>query len=99
MFIRKRRSSAQADSYQVIETYRENGGVRQRVLANLGPHPTIEEALATFGQEAAALESYLKVFKSPLAIQGTKWELNRVKSKIARLEAVTGRAQEMVAKR
>ncbi len=32
-------------SHQLIETYRENGRVKQRVLANLGDHPTVEEAL------------------------------------------------------
>lgn len=88
MFIRKRRSSARADSYQVVETYRENGRVRQRVLANLGPHSTIEEALAAFRGEAAQYEGLLEVFTSPLAIQGTKWELNRIRTKIARLESL-----------
>jgi hypothetical protein len=89
MFIRKRHSSIRTASYQVIETYRENGRVRQRLLANLGPHPTIEEALTAFRQQAAQLEGYLKVFKLPLAIEGTKWELGRLKTKIARLETVS----------
>jgi hypothetical protein len=43
MFIRTRRSNRQL-SRQVIETYREDGKVKQRVLANLGPRDTIEEA-------------------------------------------------------
>ena len=46
-FIRKRISPTrrQTPSYQLIETYRESGKVRQRVLANLGRHPTVDEAL------------------------------------------------------
>ena len=46
-FIRKRISPTgrRTPSYQVIETYREGGKVKQRVLANLGRFPTVEEAL------------------------------------------------------
>lgn len=48
-FIRKRYSGKYRGrdnySYQVIETYREGGKVKQRVLINLGPSPTIEQAL------------------------------------------------------
>jgi hypothetical protein len=49
-FIRKRISPSrrQTPSYQVIETYREEGKVKQRVLANLGCNPTPEKALAEF---------------------------------------------------
>jgi hypothetical protein len=44
MFIRRRRSTKHV-SHQIIETYREGGKVKQRVIYNLGRHPTIEEAL------------------------------------------------------
>ena len=44
MFIRMRQSTKHP-SYQIIETYREGGKVKQRVIYNLGHHPTIEEAL------------------------------------------------------
>ena len=48
-FIRCRTSKTQrggeTKSYQLIKTYRDSGKVRQRVLANLGSHPTVEEAL------------------------------------------------------
>jgi hypothetical protein len=39
-FIRTR-----GNSHQLIETYREDGKVRQRILANLGPHRTLEDAI------------------------------------------------------
>ena len=46
-FIRKRISPTgrRTLSYQLIETYREGGKVKQRVLANLGRCSTVEEAL------------------------------------------------------
>ena len=43
-FIRCRQSSREK-SYQVVETYREEGKVKQRVLANLGPYPTVGLAI------------------------------------------------------
>src|SRR5215208_7514226 len=46
MFIRKRKGGN-----QLLETYRENGKVRQRVICNLGHFESAEEAL-----EAAELE-------------------------------------------
>ena len=54
MFIRKRyyntKRKGRGDppagcSYQVIESYRENGKVKQRVICNLGSYSTIESAL------------------------------------------------------
>jgi len=52
-FIRKRISPSrrQTPSYQVIETYREDGKVKQRVLANLGRNSTPEKALSEFREE------------------------------------------------
>ena len=46
-FIRKRISPTgrRTPSYQLIETYREGGKVKQRVLANLGWFSTVEKAL------------------------------------------------------
>jgi hypothetical protein len=40
-FVRRRASSKKHNSFQLIETYRENGKVRQRVLLNLGRSATI----------------------------------------------------------
>ena len=43
-FIRKRISPTgrQTPSYQVVESYREGGKGKQRVIANLGPWPTLD---------------------------------------------------------
>lgn len=54
MFIRKRKASRSAGSNQVIQTYRERGKVRQRVIYNLGRHSTIEAALDEERQRLAA---------------------------------------------
>jgi hypothetical protein len=49
MFIRKRLTSTKRNgegySYQLIETYREGGKIKQRVLYNLARCPTIEAAI------------------------------------------------------
>jgi len=49
LFIRKRTYNSKrygvTESYQVIETYRENGKVKQRVICNLGKFSTPEAAL------------------------------------------------------
>jgi hypothetical protein len=49
MFVRKRtyrtKKGRVGESYQVLETYRENGGVKQRVVCRLGRYPTPEQAL------------------------------------------------------
>jgi hypothetical protein len=54
-FIRKRLSSNDQSrgtiySYQLIETYRDGGKVKQRVICNLGGCATVEEALQCFQQ-------------------------------------------------
>lgn len=53
-FVRKR-----GNSHQLIESYREGDQVRQRVIANLGPHSSLEAAAAAeplkYGDHAAAL--------------------------------------------
>jgi hypothetical protein len=62
LFIRKRSSSKnrQTFSYQVIETYRAHGRMKQRVVANLGQYPTVEAALeaerANFAQIKQQIE-------------------------------------------
>ena len=44
-FMRRRASSKNRFSYQVLESYWRNGQPRQRVLINLGPHPTLKAAI------------------------------------------------------
>ena len=43
-FVRKKRVNGY-EYYQLVESYRENGKVRQRTLAHLGEYLTVEEPL------------------------------------------------------
>lgn len=65
-FIRKRISPSQkkTPSYQVIETYREGGKVKQRVLANLGCYPTPEKALSEFRRQLHSTRAIIEELKS-----------------------------------
>lgn len=58
-FIRRRKSDYGGGSHQLIETYRNGGKVRQRVLANLGRHVTIAARLGE-------LENRLKTTEADL---------------------------------
>ena len=53
MFIRSR-----GDRHQMIETYRECGRVRQRVVANLGPCGSVVEARWRLGTEASPIAGF-----------------------------------------
>lgn len=44
-FIRKKQTKVRT-CYQVVRTYRQDGKVRQQVLASLSHNPTISEAIA-----------------------------------------------------
>jgi hypothetical protein len=65
-FIRRRLSSWNENelhyrySYQLIETYRENGKVKQRILANLGNAPTIADALERDKGQLQGLKTRMK---------------------------------------
>lgn len=62
LFIRKRPSSKnrQTFSYQVIETYRAHGRMKQRVVANLGQCPTVEAALEAERANFAQIRQQMK---------------------------------------
>ena len=68
-FIRCRQSS-RAKSYQVVETYREDRKVKQRVLANLGPYPTVELALENMRRRVARAERRVEHCKHGRTRQG-----------------------------
>jgi hypothetical protein len=45
MFIRKRPSSKNRCSYQIVETFRSGAKVRHRTLLNLSNNPTLQQAI------------------------------------------------------
>jgi hypothetical protein len=55
MFVRKKKTSSGKTQHYLVESRRENGKVRQKVLFYLGEHATAEEALAWLGEEVARL--------------------------------------------
>ena len=65
-FIRRRLSGKQDGtySYQIIESYRAEGKIKQRVLYNLGPSPTIEAALDVQREELALYKNHLALSES-----------------------------------
>ena len=71
MFIRKRISKTKhgtRESYQAIETYRENGKVKQKILANLGRFPTPEQALEQVKVWFRTSEKRLQILRDPSCI-------------------------------
>ncbi len=107
-FIRCRQSS-QAKSYQVVETYRDDGKVKQRVLANLGRSPTVELALENARRCVARAERYVEHCKHgwtrrgrpvhPKHLLNAEKDLARHRHDLERLEAVvseTSRRRDVV---
>ena len=50
-FVRAKRQGERT-YYQLVESRREGMRVRQRVVVHLGPYPSIEEAIARYGERA-----------------------------------------------
>lgn len=107
-FIRCRQSN-RAKSYQFVETYREDGKVKQRVLANLGPYPTVELALENARRCVARAERYVEHCKHgwtrrgrpvhPKHLSNAEKDLARHCYDLERLEAVvseTSRRREVI---
>ncbi len=91
MFIRRRisPSNRRTLSYQLIESYREGGKIRQRVIACLGPHSTIEAALEATRGEIASARAALKQGMPAARKRGAIMRrLARAKKLLATLESV-----------
>ena len=43
---------------QLVESRRENGKVRQRVIVHLGPYPSVEEVMAGYSERADRARGY-----------------------------------------
>jgi hypothetical protein len=102
-FIRRRLSSDNEDgrsySHQLIETYREGGKVKQRILANLGNAPTIADALERAKGEFQGLKTRMKT--NPYIrlldrehVQYLVGVVTRLEARIAELERLQGAASK-----
>jgi hypothetical protein len=85
-FIRKRISQTKrrTPSYQLIETYREGGKVKQRIIENLGPYPTIAEAIRG---EQEMVKFWEEVYREH-PISAANETLQKRKDKIQRLKSL-----------
>jgi hypothetical protein len=55
MFIRKRQGRTRP-SYQLLESYREDGKIKQRVVYSLRGHATVKEALTAKREHVASIK-------------------------------------------
>ena len=62
-FIRKR-AGKYGGNNQLIETYRDGGRVRQRIIANLGPYATVADAVSGWPEYIAEIEKLLAPWKA-----------------------------------
>ena len=75
-FVRKK-VVGQREYYQLVENYREDGAHRQRVLAHLGKHATLEDAIAALRKGLEALdESKLVDHMNEATREAKAWEQN-----------------------
>ena len=75
-FVRKKRVGKR-EYYQLVENYRENSAHRQRVLAHLGKHATVEDAITALREGLDALdESKLVAQMNKAAREAKAWEQN-----------------------
>jgi len=95
LFIRKRLSSRSKRgrpgfSHQVLESYRHDGKIKHRVICNLGPHATPEEAL-----EACVAE--LEALQNPPECQSPTDELRGQADRMRRAEQTRRQIEELKA--
>ncbi len=106
MFIRKRTYKTKygiSESYQAIETYRENGKVKQKILANLGRFPTPERALEDAKLYLRKSEECLQILNDPSCMDRQKkyrialWSkvYPKMKKWVDQLEDVVSKTSDM----
>lgn len=76
-FVRKKTSRG-CVTYSVVESYRDGGKVRQRVLAYLGKHPTIEAKIAQFEIYRDAARTMM--FNNPESVASCEQEIAKLKA-------------------
>jgi hypothetical protein len=78
IYVRRIKSGEHGDYFQLVESYRDEGTVKKRVLVHLGQHETVEEALNDWPQEIAFLRRF-KRYK----------QAERLQQKLDRLQRLT----------
>jgi hypothetical protein len=92
-------------SHQVIESYRRDGRVRQRVLANLGPYPDVASALEGWRDEVVRSEQRLVVARARQTRRRDRMvlleehDLDRYRTLLARLQTAIAAYPQLNAER
>ena len=79
IYVRRIKSGEEGAYFQLVESYREEGTVKKRVLVHLGQHESVEEALNEWPQEI----EFLRRFKR-------YGQANKLQDKLDRLQELTG---------
>ena len=83
-FVRKR-----GGSHQLIESYRDDDGyVRQRIIANMGPAPTVKQAIQNYTNIVASRRAEARAIRKrgdAEEIAMCKWSLDEAKRRLAAL--------------
>jgi hypothetical protein len=58
IYVRRIKSSEHGSYFQLVESYRDQGTVKKRVLVHLGQHETVEEALSEWPGEIEFLRRF-----------------------------------------
>lgn len=84
MFIRKRTTKTKGHGatvhYQVLESYRDNGKVKQRVLCNLGNHSTCEARLEELQVSLSQTEGWINRWNNPVGWKMHRQQKNKLES-------------------
>ena len=78
IYVRRIKSREEGAYFQLVESYREEGTVKKRVLVHLGQHESVEEALNEWPQEI----EFLRRFKR-------YGQANKLQAKLDRLQELT----------
>ena len=78
IYVRRIKSGEEGAYFQLVESYREEGTVKKRVLVHLGQHESVEEALNEWPQEI----EFLRRFKR-------YGQANKLQAKLDRLQELT----------
>lgn len=91
MFVRKKTTKSGAVKHYLVETFREDGKVRQKVLFYLGEHATVEEALAHWDAEFERNMRPLRDAKARIVARlhgdSTKADVNKREYELATYQA------------
>ena len=79
IYVRSIKSRKYGDYFQLVESYRESGTVKKRVLVHLGQYPTPEDALAAWPEEVSAHMRY-----------GRDEQAEKLQEKLERLRELSG---------